>query len=254
VTEAQRARRGPSPSLRTFARGTERRQVGNAGARLFERGPRGLVAREHHDALGAFVGLARRARALFDQGFEELAPAHPAAPVILDRFEAFEAYASAVDVGRSLPRQEHELAMAITPARARRDPRFALAAASLVLVGWPASFDASTLIDALDEPGEALREVLARELSASRRYPKELVRLACHHGSGDTLTLALRALARTRDPDAWLDVLIEGEPFLERVHVAALETLAKRAPSRDVAKMAREIARDLKAPPRRGRR
>jgi len=147
----------------------------------------------------------------------------------------------------------HGLAGGITPARARRDPRFALAAASLVLVGWPASFDASSLIDALDEPGEALREVLARSLSGSRRYPKELVRLACRHGSADTLKLALRALERSRDPDAWLDVLIEGEPFLERSHVAALEVLAKAAPSRDVAKMAREIVRDLRAPPRRRR-
>ncbi len=254
MTGAKRSRRESSPILRTFTRGTARREVGNAGATLLERGPHGLVVHEHPDALGAFVGLARRARALFEQGFEELAPAQPPAPVVLDRFEAFEAYASAVDVGRSLPRQEHELAVAITPPRARRDPRFALAAASLVLLGWPASFDASSLIDALDDPGEALREVLSRELAASRRYPKELVRLACRHGSPETLTLALRALGRTRDPDAWLDVLIEGEPFLERPHVPALDALAKRAPSRDVARMAREIARDLKAPPRRGRR
>jgi hypothetical protein len=64
--------------------------------------------------------------------------------------------------------------------------------------------------------------------------------------------LALEALSRTRDPDAWLDVLIEGDPFFDSTHVQTLEALGERAPTRDVARILREIASELA--PRRKRR
>ena len=228
--------------------------LGLAGATLLER--RGSLAPKvatFETSMRAFVGLANRARALLASGFVEDAPDNDTSRSTssLEDHDAIARYAGSIDVTRSLPLQEMSIAHALSPKLARRDPRVAEMIATLMLLAWPVTFDVGALLAELDGPEEALTKVLARELARSRTvYPKELVRQAMIHGSAESCTLALRALSRTKDPDAWLDVLIEGDPFFERIHVPALTALAPSAPSKDIAKMAREIARDL-APTRR---
>lgn len=224
--------------------------LGLSGSTFFERRDRWRPTTFEH-SVRAFVALANRARALALAGYVELAPAHASdAPVLVD-YDTIAAYAGMVDSTRSLPRQEMVVAMALTAELARRDARVADQLATLTLLRWPVTFDVGALLAELDGPEEALTRVLARELARPKSgYPKELVRQAMIHGSAESCTLALRALSRTKDPDAWFDVLIEGDPFFDRSHVPALTALAAKAPSKDIAKMAREIAKDL-APARR---
>ncbi|MBX7193284.1 MAG: hypothetical protein K1X94_14615 [Sandaracinaceae bacterium] len=220
--------------------------------RVIERRARGLREARYGDPVRAFVALANRARALHAAGFAEEVPPAEAPPRTLAGLDAVIAYAGVIDVTRSLPRQELSLAQALTPAAARQDERMAEALATLALLEWPSTFDVGGAIGAIDDPDEALVRVLARELSRDRAsYPKELVRLAVVHGSARSCTLALEALTRTRDPDAWLDVLIEGDPFFDRSHAPRLAELAKKAPNRDAARIAREIAAEHAAPRRR---
>ena len=47
--------------------------------------------------------------------------------------------------------------------------------------------------------------------------------------------------------DVRMDVLIEGEPAMERADVKLLRELAEKAPSKQVAKLVRQIAADLRA-------
>jgi hypothetical protein len=212
--------------------------------------------REHDlgEPLRAFVFVANRGRALTVEGFAEVAPPGPPREVTLASWEALEGYASRLDETRSLPRQELALVSSITPALARKDARLAEALALFLTLDWPSTFDVAGVIEALDDPEPALHAALARELTASRRYPKELARVATQHASPRIVALALDALERTPDPDAWMDVLIEGEPALAAGNLPALRSLAKRAPSRDVAKMIADIARDLERAGKRRRR
>lgn len=229
--------------------------LGLAGATLLERrGAAAPKASTYETPMRAFVALANRARALSLSGLVEDAPrtdpSSPAAPSLEDH-DAIARYAGSIDAMRSLPSQEMTIAQALLAQRARRDRRIAEMIATLTLLAWPVAFDVGALIAELDDPAEALGSVLERELARGKSgYPKELVRHAMIHGSADSCTLALRALSRTKDPDAWFDVLIEGDPFFDRTHVPALSALVSKAPSKDIAKMAREIAKDL-APARR---
>ena len=223
--------------------------LGLARATLLER--RGAAAPKSttfETPMRAFVALANRARALLASGFVEDAPRTDArldAPSLEDH-DAIARHAGSVDATRSLPLQEMSIAHALTPELARRDPRVVEMIATLTLLAWPVTFDVGALLAELDGPEVALWQVLDRELSRPRSgYPKELVRQAMIHGSAQSCTLALRALSRTKDPDAWFDVLIEGDPFFDRSHVPALTALAPKAPSKDIAKMAREIANEL---------
>lgn len=222
-----------------------------SGTTLLERrGAATPKASTFETPMRAFVALANRARALQAAGFVEDAPRSDVpAPSLVDH-DAIARYAGSVDATRSLPLQEMSIAHALTPHLARREPRVAEMIATLMLLAWPVTFDVGALIAELDGPEVALTGVLDRELTRSKGYPKELVRQAMIHGSAESCTLALRALTRTKDPDAWFDVLIEGDPFFDRTHVPALTALAPSAPSKDIAKMAREIAKDL-APARR---
>lgn len=223
------------------------------GARSIERRGRAITARTFADPVRAFVAVANRARRLVRDGYAELTPTGVAEPLALASWDALVAYASRLDEGRSLPQQELLLACAVTPDLDRRDPRFGRALATLALLEWPSTFDVGGALATLDEPDLALADVLERELAAEpRAYPMELVRLTALHGSARGVGLALAALSRTRDADAWLDVLIEGDPFFDSTHVPALEALGKRAPSRDVARILGEIAAEHA--PRRKRR
>jgi hypothetical protein len=224
------------------------------GARSIERRGRAITARTFADPVRAFVAVANRARRLVRDGFAELTPTTAVAePLVLASWDALVAYASRLDERRSLPQQELLLACAITPDLDRRDPRFGRALATLALLEWPSTFDVGGALATLDEPDLALADVLERELASEpKAYPMELVRLTALHGSARGVGLALSALSRTRDADAWLDVLIEGDPFFDSTHVPALEALGKRAPSRDVARILREIAAEHT--PRRKRR
>ncbi len=247
---------------------------GVSGTSLLERrGSLAPKATTFETPTRAFVALANRARALLAAGLVEDAPRSDAPLAALgledlgledlgledlgledlglEDHDAIARYVGSIDATRSLPLQEMLIAQALTPQLARRDPRVAEMIATLTLLVWPVTFDVGALLAELDGPEDALARVLARELSRSRSgYPKELVRQAMIHGSAESCTLALRALSRTKDPDAWFDVLIEGDPFFDRSHVPALTALASRAPSKDIAKMAREIAKEL-APARR---
>ncbi|GAB4215507.1 MAG: hypothetical protein OHK0013_41180 [Sandaracinaceae bacterium] len=229
-------------------------ELAQEGVRVVER--RGALGREHvlDGPLRAFVFLANRGRALTVEGFVEVVPEGPPTPVSIASWAELESYASRLDATRSLPRQEHMIASSITPALARTDSRFAEALATLLLLDWPSTLDVAATIDALDDPEPALFAVLARELSASRHYPKELVRVATSYASPRVADLALGALSRTTDPDAWMDVLIEGEPALRARDAPRLAVLAKKAPSREVATMCRDIARDLGGTPKPRRR
>lgn len=226
----------------------------DAGA-LIERCDGREVRTEFGGPVRAFVALANRARALWAKGHVEQAPASGLADELpaLTAWEAIVAYAGCLDGTRSLPRQELALCAALTPALARRDPAAAAALATLVLLEWPTAFDVAASIEALGDAAEpALTAALAAELARTNDgYPKALVRLAMLFGSPESATLALGALSRTRDPDAWFDVLIEGEPHFDASHASVLAALAPQAPDRDVGKMAREIARDLAPAPRR---
>lgn len=229
-------------------------ELAQEGPRVVERhGERG---REHllDGPLRAFVFLANRGRELTMEGFAEVVPEGPPGAVTLTSWAELEAYASRLDATRSLPRQELLLASSITPALARSDSRFAEALATLLLLDWPSTLDVAATIEALEDPEPALFAVLVRELAASRRYPKELVRVATLHASPRIVDLALGALARTSDEDAWMDVLIEGEPALRANDAPRLAALAKEAPSREVATMCRDIARDLRPAPKIRRR
>ena len=173
----------------------------------------------------------------------EIAPAQSPEPRRIGSWDELAIYASRLDQTRSLPRQELLIASTITPELTRREPRFGRALATLALLEWPSTFDVGGALATLDEPDLALADVLERELASEpKAYPMELVRLTALHGSARGVGLALAALSRTRDADAWLDVLIEGDPFFDRTHVPALEALGKRPPSRDVARIVREIA------------
>jgi hypothetical protein len=223
------------------------------GTRSLERRGRAITAHTYADPVRAFVAVANRSRQLVREGYAELAPARTPEPLTLGSWEAFEAYASRLDETRSLPQQELLLASAITPALDRRDARFGRALATLTLLEWPSTLDVGGALAQLDEPDLALADVLERELACEpKSYPMELVRLTVLHGSERGVRLALEGLSRTRDPDAWLDVLIEGDPFFDPTHVPALEALDKRAPNRDVARILREIAAEHA--PRRKRR
>lgn len=239
-----------SPSLRRFRSSVTIVWLGNVGARFIERRGASERAVEYDDPMRAFVAVCLRARALLAQGFEEASDlaGGSASPVAPPRTYAdLERYVSSVDGSRSLVGQETVVAGALAHLVPRGDPRAARAAAVLSLVAWPTVADVASILARAPEPEPALFAVLERELFHSREYPKELVRIACAHGSARTVGLALRALARTRDPDAWLDVLIEGEPWLNDSHLPALAMLIRRAPSREVAKVAREVVRDLEA-------
>lgn len=223
------------------------------GARSLERRGRAITAHTFADPVRAFVAVANRARHLVREGYAEIPPSREAEPATLVSWETLATYASRLDASRSLPQQELAIAVAITPELARREPRCAAALATLTLLEWPSTFDVAGALRELDEPDLVLADVLERELAReAKAYPMELVRLTALHGSSRGCALALEALSRTRDPDAWLDVLIEGDPFFDSTHVPTLEALAKRAPSRDVARILGEIAAEHA--PRRKRR
>jgi hypothetical protein len=236
--------------------GGDRVALALEGACTFERRGRAITARAFADPVRAFVAVGNRARRLVREGYVEAlprtVPEAPEAPA-LATWDALVAYASRLDESRSLPRQELVLSASITPALVRRDARCAVALATLTLLEWPSAFDVAASLAQLEEPEAALAEVLDRELASDPKiYPTELVRLTALHGSPRGMGLVLDALSRTRDPDAWLDVLLEGDPFFERTHVSRLEALGRRAPSRDVAQIVREIVAEHA--PRRGRR
>lgn len=223
------------------------------GARVIEE--HGGKRREHDlgGPLRAFVFVANRGRALTVEGFAEHVPEGPPCALSLEPWEALVAYASRLDETRSLPRQELAILSSLTAARARKDLRAAEALALFLTLDWPSTFDVAGVLEELADPEPALFAVLERELAAARRYPKELVRVATLHASPRIVALALDALDRTPDPDAWMDVLIEGEPALAPANLQELRALAKKAPSRDVAKMLGDIARDLEKASKRRR-
>ncbi len=228
-------------------------RLGLAACALVERGGSRDRRERFETPLRAFVALGNRARALTRRGYAEAPIVDPAleAPR-LAAFDAIERYASTLDPRRSLPRQELAIARGLERAIRGGDPRPAEALATLALSRWPSACDVEPALAAAPLAPEALHRVLARELARERRgYPRELVRLALALGSRASAPLALAALARTRDPDAWLDVLIEGEALFGPEDAPRLLALAREAPDRDTARMAADIARTLAPRPRR---
>lgn len=246
-------------------------RLGLEGSVLVERRGRHEERTPFGSILRAFVALGQRARALALLGIIE-APAEarvgarretpsespsesPSGAPRLASLDAIERYASALDPAVSLPQLERVIARSLTPALTAQDERAADALATLALLEWPSSLDVGALLEPRREAPSALHRVLVRELERDPAcYPKELVRLALVTGSRPSASVALAALRRTRSPDAWLDVLIEGEPLFRPTDARALLALSEHAPERDIAKTARDIARDLAPRPRRARR
>ncbi len=246
----------PTPPARVFETSAGTRvSLAQEGQLLVELRGRGRKERDLGEPMRAFVGLANRARELTTQGYTEVVATRAPLAVDLGGWDAFAAYVSVVDPSRSLPQQELLVASSITAAMARREPRFGEALATLTILEWPSAFDVASTLEALDDAEAPLFEVLRRELAREKkRYPKELLRLAATHASPRVMSLALSAITRTRDPDAWMDVLIEGEHGLDATHLPAIRALVKKAPSRDVGRMIGDIAKDLERPGKKRRR
>ena len=137
-------------------------------------------------------------------------------------------------------------------------PRFAPAlniafsAATLAAIAWlatqPLPAEGWLRLDPLNLPLVLAAAVVGLALvQEPARYPKELIRLASALGNAKVVRACLGALTQVDDEDAWMDILIEGEPAMERTDVKLLRDLAEKAPSKQVAKLARQIAADLRA-------
>lgn len=222
------------------------------GPRVHEHRGEATTTTVHRSVVRAFVALSNRARALEARGFacvpRPRIDAVDEEPSVVGSWADFEAYVGRVDLRRSLPAQELRVASALTRSVVRGEPRFGDALAIFTLLEWPHAFDVEPEIEKLREPEVFLFATLEAELAADpSAYPKELVRIASHHASPRVIDLALHALQRTRDEDAWMDVLIEGEDAMEARHASVLGRLAASAPSPAVKKLLADIAKDLRS-------
>ena len=194
----------------------------------------------------AFVGFANRARQLLAEGFiEHEVVAQATLPTLSDSSEVL-AYMSCCDVTRSQVQQEAAVGVAL--ARVPRDALWKELVATLSCVEWPHVFDVEPLLRGARRTEAPWLAVVALALEQEpTRYPRELIRIASTLGSAKVVRLCMQALSRVQDEDAWMDVLIEGEPVMERSDSAQLRVLAKEAPSKQVAKLVRQIVADLRA-------
>ena len=195
----------------------------------------------------AFVGYANRVRRLLEEGFveKELVPS-ATLPTLADAAEIL-TYASSCDVTRSQVQQEAAIGFALARPRIERSALWKELAATFLCIDWPHVFDIEPLIHAGRRTEAPWLAVVTLALAQEpRRYPKELIRLASTLGNAKVVRACLAALHHVEDEDAWMDVLIEGEPVMERVDVKLLRDLSEKAPSKQVAKLARQIAADLR--------
>ena len=195
----------------------------------------------------AFVGYANRVRRLLAEGFieQELVPT-ATLPTLSDASEIL-AYASRCDLTRSQVQQEAAIGFALARPRIERNALWKELVATFTCIDWPHVFDVEPLLHGARRTEAPWLAVVTLALSQEpTRYPKELIRLASTLGNAKVVRLCLQALLRVQDEDAWMDVLIEGEPAMERADVKQLRALAEAAPSTQVAKLAKQIAADLK--------
>ena len=196
----------------------------------------------------AFVGYANRVRRLLAEGFIEKEQVPTATlPTLSDASEIL-AYASTCDLTRSQVQQEAAIGFALARPRIERSALWKELVATFVCIDWPHVFGIEPLVRGgrrTEAPWLAV-VTLALELDRTR-HPKELVRVASTFGSAKVVRACLNALSTVDDEDAWMDVLIEGEPAMERADVKLLRELAEKALLKQVAKLVRQIASDLRA-------
>lgn len=196
----------------------------------------------------AFVGYANRVRGLLAEGFAEEVVVPSATLPTLSDAAAILTYASTCDVTRSQVQQEAAIGFALARPRIERSALWKELVATFACIDWPQVFCVEPLLQngrRTESPWLAVVTLaLAQEPS---RYPKELIRLASTLGNAKVVRACLGALTKVADEDAWMDILIEGEPAMERADVKLLRDLAEKAPSKQVAKLARQIAADLRA-------
>lgn len=195
----------------------------------------------------AFVGFANRVRRLLAEGFieQELVPT-ATLPTLADA-SAILAYASTCDLTRSQVQQEAAIGFALARPRIERGALWKELVATFSCIDWPQVFCVEPLLKSgrrTEAPWLAV-VTLALQLEPAS-YPKELVRLASAMGNAKVIRVCLNALPKVDDEDAWMDVLIEGEPAMEEVDAKLLRELAGNAPSKQVAKLAKQIAADLR--------
>jgi len=195
----------------------------------------------------AFVGYANRVRRLLEEGFiEEVLLPTSTLPTLGDA-AAILLYASTCDLTRSQVQQEVAIGFALARPRIEQSALWKELVATFACIVWPQVFCIEPLLWGARRTEAPWLAVVTLALAQEPpRYPKELIRLASTLGNAKVVRVCLNALPKVEDEDAWMDVLIEGEPAMERVDVKLLRELAVKAPSREVAKLARQIATDLR--------
>ena len=195
----------------------------------------------------AFVGYANRVRRLLAAGFVEQTFVPTATlPTLSDAPEIL-TYASTCDLTRTQVQQEAAVGFALGRPGLERSALWKELVATLMCLDWPQVFRVEPLVTGRRTEAPWLAAVTLALTIESMGYPKELVRMASTFGSGKVVRVCLNSLTKVDDEDTWMDVLIEGEPAMEPVDIKLLRELATKAPSKQVAKMAKQIAADLRA-------
>lgn len=196
----------------------------------------------------AFVGYANRVRRLLAEGFAEEVFMPSATQPTLGDVAAILVYASTCDLTRSQVQQEAAIGLALGRPGIERSALWKELAATFACIDWPQVFCVEPLLrNGRRTEAPWLAVVGLALVQEPARYPKELIRLASALGNAKVVRACLGALTQVDDEDAWMDILIEGEPAMERTDVKLLRDLAEKAPSKQVAKLARQIAADLRA-------
>lgn len=217
------------------------------GSVIEQRGEEAPVETRFPSLPFAFVGYANRVRRLLAEGFmeQELVPT-ATLPTLSDASEIL-AYAAKCDLTRSQVQQEAAIGFALGRPRVERSALWKELVATFACIDWPHVFDVEPLLHGARRTEAPWLAVVTLALAHDpAAYPKELIRMASTFGNAKVVRLCVQALLRVQDEDAWMDVLIEGEPAMERADVKPLRALVEAAPSKQVAKLVKQIVADLK--------